>query len=134
MTLVYVRLVLEPLNTKGDTLLKLYITHVKVRGGGGGLVDQWNLNKFNRVYTTDSYSSNVAAFQDIETISWVPCLAHVIHNVGKHGIERCPDMLALHTKMRQVLAYCHKSPVHFHLIKENTRWLGLPELNLHPTI
>ena len=98
--------------------------------GEGGLVDQWKLNKFNRVYTTDSFSSNVAAFKDHDNIAWVPCMAHVIHNVVKHGIEKCNDVFDLHTKMRKVLAYCHKSPAHMHLIKENARWLGLPELNL----
>ena len=70
----------------------------------GGLIEQWNLSKFNRVYTTDSFSSNVAAFKDVETIGWVPCMAHVIHNVIKHGIEKCPDVLALHKKNAQYLS------------------------------
>ena len=98
--------------------------------GKGGLVDKYKLNKFNRFYTTDSFSSNVAAFKDIEGIDWLPCMAHVMHNVVKHGIEKCDVVLELHTKMRKVLAYCHKSPIHFELIKENARWLGLPELTL----
>ena len=98
--------------------------------GPGGLVDKYKLHKFNRFYTTDSFSSNVAAFKDSEGIDWLPCMAHVMHNVVKHGIEKCDKVSELHGKMRKILAYCHKSPIYFELIKENARWLGLPDLTL----
>ena len=66
--------------------------------GKDGLVEKWNLQEFNRVYTTDSFSSNVAGFKDLETIDWVPCMAHFIHNTVKHGLTKCLDVKSLHSK------------------------------------
>ena len=54
--------------------------------GKGGLVEKWHLQDFKRVYTTDSFSGNVKAFKEVESIGWVPCMAHVIHNTVKHGL------------------------------------------------
>ena len=98
--------------------------------GEGGLVDTWGLKDFKRVYTTDSFSGNVKAFKDCETVGWVPCMAHVIHNTVKHGLKNVDTIKSLQTKMRSILHYCHKSPETLALIKGNAKWLGLPDLTL----
>ena len=67
-------------------------------------MDKYKLNKFNRFYTTDSFSSNAVVFKDTEGIDWMSCMAHIIHNIIKHGIEKCPDVLALHKKNAQYLS------------------------------
>ena len=98
--------------------------------GDQGLVQVWNLQRFKRVYTTDSYSGNKAGFSNKTDIYWVPCLAHQFHNTVKAGLEKCPPMNKLHGKMKKILEFCHKSPMHLKLIKGNAKWLGLPELTV----
>ena len=98
--------------------------------GAQGLVQDWNLQSFTRVYTTDSYSANKAGFCNKPNIYWVPCLAHQFHNTVKAGLEKSSPMKALHTKMKKILEFCHKSPMHLRLIKGNAKWLGLPELTV----
>ena len=48
-----------------------------------GLVNEWNLDKFQRVYTTDSYTGNKKGFDNKPDIYWIPCLAHQMHNTVK---------------------------------------------------
>ena len=98
--------------------------------GKGGLVEKWHLQDFKCVYTADSFSGNVKAFRNCDTVGWVPCMAHVIHNTVKHGLEKVEAVKTLHKKMQNILQYCHKSPENLHLIKGNAKWLGLPELTL----
>ena len=98
--------------------------------GAQGLVQVWNIQRFKRVYTTDSYSGNKAGFGNKPDIYWVPCLAHQFHNTVKAGLEKCVPMKTLHTKLKKVLEFCHKSPMHLRLIKGNAKWLGLPELTV----
>ena len=98
--------------------------------GERGLAHKWGLQDFKRVYTTDSFSGNVKAFRNCDTVGWVPCMAHVIHNIVKHGLEKVEAVKTLHKKMQNILQYCHKSPENLHLIKGNAKWLGLPELTL----
>ena len=55
--------------------------------GDQGLVKEWNLDKFTRVYTTDSYSGNKKGFGNRPDIYWVPCLPHQFHNTVKAGLN-----------------------------------------------
>ena len=57
-------------------------------------------------------------------------MAHLLHNTVKAGIEKCDAVRVLHSKMKRILEYCHKSPVILGLIKANSKWLGLPELTV----
>ena len=57
-------------------------------------------------------------------------MAHVIHNIVKLGLENVEKIYDLHSKMRKIVHYCHKSPETLALIKGNAKWLGLPDLTL----
>ena len=98
--------------------------------GPQGLVDEWDLAKFTRVYTTDSFSGNKKGLSKKGNIYWIPCMAHLLHNIIKNGIEKCQPVRLLHVKMKKILEYCHKSPVILGLLKSNAKWLGLPELGV----
>ena len=69
--------------------------------GTQGLVKDWKLERFTRVYTTDSYSGNKAGLSNKPNIYWVPCLAHQFHNTVKARLEKCVPVKALHTKMKK---------------------------------
>ena len=98
--------------------------------GDHGLVKEWSLDKFTRVYTTDSYTGNKKGFDNKHDIYWLPCLAHQMHNTVKAGLSKCEPVKTLHSKMRRILEFCHKSPVQLRFIKGNAKWLGLPELTV----
>ena len=98
--------------------------------GPQGIVEQWDLAKYTRVYTTDSFSGNKKGLSKRGNIYWIPCMAHLLHNIIKNGIEKCVPVRLLHSKMKKILEYCHKSPVILGLLKSNEKWLGLPELGV----
>ena len=66
--------------------------------GPRGLVELWGLQNFKCVYTTDSYTTNVAAYKYLDSIVWVPCMAHAIHNTIKHGLIKGEQVNRLHKK------------------------------------
>ena len=98
--------------------------------GAKGLVKEWKMDRFTRVYTTDSYTGNKKGFGNKPNIYWVPCLAHQFHNTVKAGLDKCVPVNLLHSKMKRILEFCHKSPLHLRLIKGNAKWLGVPELTV----
>ena len=53
-----------------------------------------------------------------------------MHNTVKAGLSKCESVKTLHSKMRRILEFCHKSPVQLRFIKGNAKWLGLPELTV----
>ena len=98
--------------------------------GSQGLVKEWDLSTFIRVYTTDSFSGMKKGLGNRDNIYWIPCMAHLLHNIIKNGIEKCEPVKSLHSKMKKILEYCHKSPAILRLVKSNAKWLGLPELGV----
>ena len=66
--------------------------------GPGSLVELWGLQNFKCVYTTDSYTTNVAAYKYLDSIVWVPCTAHAIHNTIKHDLIKGEQVNRLHKK------------------------------------
>ena len=93
--------------------------------GEGGLIQQWELERFKRVYTTDSYSANVKVFEDKVR---VPCFAHIIHNTIKAGLTKTDEIKKLHQKVASIVQFLHKSPETVVLLKDANYWLGCPDL------
>ena len=100
---------------------------IKSVKGEGGLIQQWDLERFKRVYTTDSYSANVKAFEDE---LWAPCFAHIIHNTVKAGLTKTDEIRKLHQKVASIVQFLHKSPETLALLKDATYWLVCPDLTV----
>ena len=96
--------------------------------GPNGLIETWKLSKYNRIYTTDSFSANVAAFKEKKI--WVPCLAHVLHNTVKNGLSKTSRTASLHKKLQILVNHLHKSTDSSQLLQDNSYWLGVADLTV----